>query len=99
MKVADVTLSWNCPPDAVGVQVFVVNNGVTQEYAYGPDVMQMQITMEASTSCQFRVVTFDAEGNFDQGGVYSFTLNDLNRPQPATDLRHEVGDVREESGR
>jgi len=95
MKVADVKLTWDLPPGVAGTQIFVINNGVTTEFAYGPDTKEMQITMEPSTSCQFRVVTFDADGNFDQGGVYNFTLNDLDRPQPATDLHHEVANVRE----
>ena len=96
MKLADVTLRWKNPPGIVKTQLFIINNGVTTEREYDPSVLETQITMQASTSCQYRVVTFNVNGDFEQGGVYSFTLNDLVKPQPATCLSHEVGNIRDE---
>jgi len=97
MRVADVTLGWtkSSSDDAVKQTVFVINDGVTTVSDFSPDVEEMQITVEASKSVQFRVVATNGAGLNEQGGVYSFTLNDLNRPQPATGLGHKVTGTRD----
>lgn len=97
-KVADVRLSWTKSPsaDVAKVQVFVTNNGTETMVEGGAEVEQIMTVVQASAAVQFKIVTFDTEGNQATSEVYSFTLGDLIAPLPATNLGHEVVAVRDD---
>lgn len=96
-KVADVRLGWTKSPsaDVEKVQIVVTNAGTETTTELGPEVEEFMIVVQASSAVQFKVVTFDSEGNQATSAVYDFTLGDLEDPLPATDLFHEVVGVRD----
>jgi hypothetical protein len=97
MKVADVKLSWSKSPssDVKGVKIVVTKDGVDTVTEGGPEVESLMIVVEASKSVQFKVITLDSEGLTATSDVYSFSLGDLEAPQPATSLMHEVVGIRD----
>lgn len=100
MKVADVKLRWTKSPsaDVAGIEVVVTKDGTTMVTAGGPEVQELMIVVEASKSVQFKVITTDSEGLVTESATYSFTLGDLEAPQPATGLAHEIVAVRDVEG-
>lgn len=97
MKVADVKLFWqkSVSGDVEKAQVTVTNNGTVTVADLGPEVEDFVIEVQAGGSVSFKVVTFDKEGLQSTSETYSFTLGDLEPPQPATLLGHEVVGVRD----
>lgn len=96
-KVADIRLSWkkSVSADVNKVEIVVTNDGTETRTELGVEVQEFQIVVAATKSCQFRVDTHDSEGQMTSSEVYSFTLGDLEAPQPATELFHEVLAVRD----
>jgi hypothetical protein len=96
-RVADVKLSWAKSPsaDVSGVKVVVTNDGSETTTDFGPEVEELLIVVAATKSVQFKVVVTDSEGLTATSETYTFTLGDLEAPQPATNLRHEVVAIRE----
>lgn len=96
-KIADVKLGWAKSPsiDVSKVIVEVTKNGTVTTTEVGPEVESIQIEVEASSSVQFKVTVEDSEGLTATSDIYSFTLGDLEAPQPATGLFHEVVGVRD----
>lgn len=96
-KVADVKLSWtkSATADIKKVSVVVSNNGTETTADFGPEVESFNIVVQASSSVNFKVVVTDSEGLTATSSVYSFTLSDLEAPQPATNLKHEVVGIRD----
>jgi hypothetical protein len=96
-KIADVKLGWIKSPsaDVHHAQVVTTINGSETTVEVGPEVEEIQIEVQASSSVQFRVVTFDNEGNQSTSEVYSFSLGDLEAPVPASNLFHQGLAVRE----
>lgn len=97
-KIADVKLSWTKSPsaDVVKVQVVTTVNGTETTAEVGPEVESFQIAVAASGSVQFKVVVTDSEGLTSTSAIYSFSLGDLEAPQPATNLSHTVVGVRDD---
>ncbi len=97
MKVADVKLNWkkSISADIEKVVLTVTVDGTETVTELGKDVEEFMIVMNANGTCQFSVDTFDSEGLHTTSTVYTFTLGDLEAPQPATDLFHEVVGVRD----
>jgi len=100
MRVADVKLSWKKSPSADITKVeLVVNNGGNETRAdLGPEIESYTIEVKAKTSVAFSVTVYDNEGNKATSEVYTFTLGDLELPQPASGLKHEVVGVRDVPG-
>lgn len=98
-KVADIRLGWTRSPstDVTKQVVLVTIDGAETTAEVGPDIQEWMITVNASKSVQFKVDSYDSEGNHTVSEVYSFVLGDLEAPQPATGLFHEVVAVRDES--
>lgn len=96
-KVADVRLGWTKSPsaDVSKVQVVVTNNGTESTVEGGPEVEELMVVVQPLGAVQFKVVTFDSEGNQATSETYAFTLGDLEAPLPATGLFHEVVGVRD----
>lgn len=97
MKVADVKLSWkkSVSADIDRVEILVTVNGTETKTDLTSEVEEFMIEVAASGSAQFQIITFDKEGSQSSSVIYSFTLGDLEPPQPATDLTHQVVAVRD----
>jgi hypothetical protein len=92
-KVASVKLKWkrSVSADAVEQTIDIVKDGVSIPSAVIPtEVEEFVIDVPAQSSVQFTVTTKDSEGLVAVSGTYSFSLGDLENPQPATDLGHEI---------
>lgn len=96
-KIATVKLGWtkSVSADVAKVTITVTKDGTTTTTEVGPEVESIQIDVEASKSVQFQVVVTDTEGLTATSDLYTFTLGDLEAPQPATNLFHEVVSVRD----
>lgn len=98
MKVADVNLFWTrSVSDDVASQRIVVNLDGTETVnsELPPELESFQLEVKASSSVVFTVYTTDTEGNEVASESYTFRLGNLDLPQPATNLGHEVTGVRE----
>lgn len=98
MKVATVKIGWSRSPsaDVVSRKLELTKNGETTTIDLGPEVSEYTIEVAALGAVQFRTTVFDSEGNEATSEVYTFTLGDLEAPQPDTGLFHEVVEVRDE---
>lgn len=96
-KIATVKLGWKKSPsaDIDRVELIVLKDGTETTTRLGPEVEEFLIEVQASTGVSFRIDTFDTEGYKAASEIYSFMLGDLEDPQPATELYHEVVSVRE----
>jgi len=96
-KVADVKLGWSpsVSLDVVKQVVAFSVNGAPREVELTRDVQELVIEVAASSSVQFTVTTVDSENQAVSSEVYNFVLGDLEPPQPATGLFHEIIAVRE----
>ena len=96
-KVADVKLSWkkSVSADVAKVAVVVTLDGQTTTTEYGPEVEEVVVTLAAGKSGSFHVVAIDSEGLRSMSLTHDWTLGDLEAPQPATALAHEVVAVRD----
>ncbi len=61
----------------------------------GPEVDSYVLAVAAKGVVSFKTVVVDLEGNEVSSSDYSFTLGDLELPQPDTLLHHDVVGVRE----
>lgn len=97
-KTATVRLFWTRSPssDAVRQTVKIVNGGALSTVELDMVAQEVTVTVKASSSCSFSIDTFDDEGNVASSEVYAFTLGDLEKPQPATNLGHEVLSVQDD---
>lgn len=98
MKVADVKIGWvaSVSTDVVKNILSVSIDGAeptTSELT--PEVVSAVIEVKAQSSVVFKVATVDAEGLQTESETYTFTLGDLEAPQPVTGLFHEVVAVRD----
>lgn len=98
MKVADVKIGWvaSVSTDVVKSILSVSIDGAeptTSELT--PEVVSAVIEVKAQSSVVFSVTTVDAEGLQSVSETYTFTLGDLEAPQPVTGLFHEVVAVRD----
>jgi len=99
-KVADVKLSWTRSPSSgvTKVEVKTTVNGNETVVEVGPEVESFQITVQASSTVSFQVITHgDESGDVAASETYTFTLGDLEAVLPATGLGHEVLAVRDEA--
>jgi len=98
-KVADVRLSWKKSVTPLveidKVQIIVVMDGNTTVTDLGPPVEEFMIEVHPLQAVQFKISTFDKEGLEATSETYLFTLGDLEAPQPATQLKHEVVAIRD----
>jgi hypothetical protein len=98
MKVADVKLIWtpSVSDDVVKQVVSVSIDGAEPTLIeVGPEVQSVMTEVLASQSVVFSVSTTDAEGFTTVSELYSFAVGNLEAPQPATFLAHEVVAIRE----
>ena len=97
-KVADVKLFWTKSPsaDVTTRTIDVTINGDTQTVEVGPEVESYMIEVSASGTVQFNTVVKDTEGNEVSSEVYTFTLSDLEAPQPDTALGHTIVGIRDQ---
>lgn len=97
MKVADVKLRWTKSPstDVVKQIVRTTIAGGTTEVELGPEAEEYMVVISASTPFSFSVDTFDSEGNHTASETYTNVIGDLEAPQPAAGLFHEVVGVRD----
>lgn len=98
MKVADVKIGWvaSVSTDVVKNILSVSIDGAeptTSELT--PEVVSAVIEVKAQSSVVFSVTTVDTEGLRSVSETYTFTLGDLEAPQPVTGLFHEVVAVRD----
>lgn len=98
MKVADVKLGWT-PSVSAGVVKQVVKVSIdgaepTVIDPVSPEVGEIMVEVKASSSVVFSVLTTDSDGTVESE-KYTFLISDLELPQPATNLFHEVVAVRE----
>lgn len=96
-KVADVKLGWSksVSSDVVRQEIILTIDGATTEIEVGAEVETYTLEVAAKSSVQFAIKSFDSEDLEVTSEVYSFTLGDLEAPQPASGLFHEVLGVRE----
>ena len=97
MKVADIKLGWTKSPsaDIDRVEVFLTKNGSTTMVEFGPEVQEYMVTIDAMSVVSFKIVTWDTEGFSAESEVHNFSLGDLENPQPASGLFHEIVGVRD----
>ena len=98
MKIADVKLTWkpSVSTDVREQTVIVTIDGVEKlNSTVSPSIQEVLIEVNAESSVLFTVTTVDNEGNSTVSEAYTFTLGDLDAPQPATFLAHEVVAVRD----
>jgi hypothetical protein len=98
MKVADVKLSWvaSVSTDVVKNILSVAIDGNEPTLSeLSPEVTSAVIEVNAQSSVVFSVTTVDSEGLQSVSSVYTFTLGDLEAPQPVTNLFHEIVAVRD----
>ncbi len=97
MKVADVKLSWkkSVSADVGKIDIKVTINGNETSTELGPEVESFMIEVAALGVVSFLIVTHDTEGNQATSEAYTFSLGDLEAPQPATDLFHEIVGIRD----
>jgi len=96
-KVADVRLGWSpsVSTDVVEQVVHFNVDGNPREVTLTREANELMIEVDALSSVQFFVTSKDAEGVEVSSEVYTFVLGDLEPPQPATGLFHEVVAVRD----
>lgn len=98
MKVADVKLSWS-PSVSPGVVKQVakvsIDGAEPTVFEVGPEVESVVVEVKASSSVLFFVETTDDENLTSVSEQYTFTVKDLEAPQPATNLFHEIVGVRD----
>ena len=96
-KVADIRLFWkkSVSADVSKATVIVTNDGTETTTEVGPEVQEITVVVAATKACSFRVITLDSEGLTSTSTTYDFVLGDLEAPQPATDLGHEVMAIRD----
>jgi hypothetical protein len=100
MKVADVKLGWrpSVSSDVVKQVASVSIDGAEPTtFEVGPEVDSVMIEVKAVSTVVFSVVSTDTEGNSAVSEQYTFTVGDLEAPQPATELFHEIIGVRDVS--
>jgi hypothetical protein len=98
MRVADVKLSWkpSVSTDVESQRVSVLIDGQeTLNAEVSSTTEEMMVEVKAQSSVVFQVMTEDFEGNQSISEVYTFTIGDLEAPQPATLLGHEIVAVRD----
>lgn len=99
MRVADVRLFWRRSVSS-GIQKQVLRltvDGVSDTgMELGPEVEEVMVTVSANSFGQFAVDTYDDEGKVAVSVTYDFRLGDLVDPLPATDLGHEIVQVRDD---
>lgn len=92
-KKARVRFSWlrSVSPDVAEQQVTVrVDGVVTLESVLEADTQEIITDVAASSSVEFSVLTVDHDGNETPSETYTFVVGDLEAPQPATGLAHEI---------
>lgn len=99
-KVADVRLGWkkSVSADVTKVTVVVTADGTDTTTEVGKEIESFDIVVAAGKTISFKVVTEDSEGLVSTSVSYSFTLSDLEAPQPATALFHTVVAIRDVDG-
>lgn len=97
MKIATVKLGWtrSVSPDVTSRQIVITKDGEQTTIDVGAEVSEYVLEVEASKSVTFHTTVFDSEGNSTSMESYSFTLGDLEAPQPDTNPFHEVLSVRD----
>ncbi len=97
MLVADVKLSWqrSVSADINSRKIVITKNGESTTVEVGPEVDSYTLEVSASSTVSFNTVVTDTEGNEVSSETYSFTIPDLEAPQPDTNLFHEITGVRE----
>jgi hypothetical protein len=96
-KVADVKLGWtkSVSSDVDHQEIILTIDGTTTEISVGPEVESYTLEVSAKSAVQFSIKSFDTEGLEVVSEVHTFTLGDLEVPQPATGLFHEIVGVRD----
>jgi hypothetical protein len=98
VKVADVKLTWkpSVSVDVAEQTVVVVIDGVEKiNTTVAPELEELLVEVKAKESVVFYVITEDNEGNTSLSENYTFSLGDLEAPQPATLLGHEIVAIRD----
>jgi len=98
MNVADVKLTWkpSVSSDVTKQEVSVaIDGGEATVMEVGKEVESVVVEVNASQSVVFSVTSFDSEGLSTVSEQYTFSLGDLESPQPATFLAHEVVAIRD----
>jgi hypothetical protein len=100
MKIASVKHFWTKSPSAdITKVVSVLNvNGAETVTEYGPDTESFTVDVNANSTVNFRIETYDGEGRKAVSETYTYTLRDLTDPMPATNLGHEVINIRDDGG-
>ena len=97
-KVADVKIGWvaSVSTDVVKNILSVAIDGNEPTVSeLSPEVVSAIIEVNAQSSVIFSVTTVDAEGLQSVSETYTFTLGDLEAPQPVTGLFHEIVAIRD----
>lgn len=97
-KVADVKLGWTPSVSADVVKQVAkvsIDGAEPTVFEVGPEVNSVAIEVKAVSSVLFFVESTDGENNTVVSESYTFTIGDLEAPQPATNLFHEVVAVRD----
>ena len=98
MKIADVKLTWkpSVSSDVTKQVVSVSIDGAEPtKMEVGVEVQSVVIEVNALESVVFSVESFDSEDFSTVSEQYTFSLGNLESPQPATFLDHEVVAIRD----
>ncbi len=96
-KVADVKLTWKKSVSANISKVVITTNidGTETTTELDANVEEFMIVVDAGKSASFRIDTYNDDNLVTSSITYSFTLDSLESPQPATELFHEITAVRD----
>ena len=96
-RVADVKLGWTKSPssDVKSVQLVITKDDADTTIDVEATAESFQVTVEALKTVSFKVVTKNADGLVATSDSYTFTLDSLEAPLPASNLFHQVLAVRD----
>jgi len=95
MKSCDVLFEWDrsVSTEIDRVEVSITVDGVTTKTTYPEEVQSFQMRIFAGSGGSFQVITYSPDGIPVMSEVHTFSIGTLELPQPATNLRHKIINV------
>ena|SRR5215218_5266843 len=92
MKIATVKFEWDdsVSTDIETVEFVLIIAGTEQSTIIDRGVKEFVVDINANTSGTFKIIYTDKEGLVAVSMVATFTIGDLEKPLPATNLRWSI---------
>ncbi len=96
MKVADIKLSWQSSVTPINSRkIIITKNGETETIDVPLEITAYMLVVPALGVVSFQTIVTDEDGS-SASELYTFSVGDLELPQPDTNLFHEIIGVRDE---